>query len=461
VPPLLLDPKNALFSLTVPDSAEFLMRGLIFPITLLSLTLLGQGCQQTQSPPAKPTASLQAPSPIPPTQPLTVALATPNTTVSQDVNAFLAGVEATNALQNHQGVWIQTKDQLLANYQGTVPLSAASLTKVATSLAALQTLGPNYRFTTQVGITGSIQKGVLKGDLVIQGGQDPFFVWEDVIALANLLQQQGIQQIQGNLILLGPFYMNFETDASTAGAFLKQGLDSALWPAEALQQYQTLPPNTPKPSLVIAGTLTTTAPPSVQWILRRDSLPLTDLLKKMNRYSNNPMADMMANSIGGAQVVAQKAIATTGIPAVEIQLVNGSGLAIKNRMSPRAVCALFLAIEKLLQPQNKTVADIFTVMGQDESVLDQRPLPKQSVLKSGTLDTVSALAGALPTQKASVVWFVMMNNAGDVKAFRRLQEKLLDTLQNTLGATTSVPTELKTTASPTSALRHEQLWTPL
>jgi len=27
-----------------------------------------------------------------------------------------------------------------------------------------------------------IQNGVLKGELVIQGGEDPFFVWEDAIA---------------------------------------------------------------------------------------------------------------------------------------------------------------------------------------------------------------------------------------------------------------------------------------
>jgi serine-type D-Ala-D-Ala carboxypeptidase/endopeptidase (penicillin-binding protein 4) len=68
-------------------------------------------------------------------------------------------------------------------------------------------------------------------------------------------------------------------------------------------------------------------------------------------------------------------------------------------MSPRAVCGIFRAIKRLVQAQGMTIVDIFTVMGQDESVLDQRLLPRQAVSKSGTLDTVSALAGALPTQQ--------------------------------------------------------------
>jgi D-alanyl-D-alanine carboxypeptidase/D-alanyl-D-alanine-endopeptidase (penicillin-binding protein 4) len=373
----------------------------------------------------------------------------------------LATAESAGALRNTQGVWIQSDTQLLANYQGTVPLSAASLTKVATSLAALQTLGADYRFTTRVGITGSIQQGVLQGDLVIQGGQDPLFVWEDAITLANLLQREGIQQIEGNLILLGPFYMNFETDAPTVGTFLKQGLDAAQWPTEALQQYATLPPTTPKPRVGLTGTVTTTPPTKVQWLFQRRSRPLSELLKKMNRYSNNPMADMIANSIGGPQQVTQRVVTATGIPPGEIQLVNGSGLAVENRMSPRAVCALFLAIEKLLQPRKQTIADIFTVMGRDESVLDERPLPQQAVLKSGTLDTVSALGGALPTQKAGVVWFVLMNNEGNVETFRQLQETFLATLQQSLGQATVVPAKLAFKPEAASPWFYDSLWTRL
>jgi serine-type D-Ala-D-Ala carboxypeptidase/endopeptidase (penicillin-binding protein 4) len=427
----------------------------------LSFSLSGflSSCQQKQ-PVAQPSTPVipSIPAIVSPTQPLTAALSTPNLAISKALNTFLDRVTASGALRQTQGVWIQSSNQLLANHQGTVPLSAASLTKAATSLAVLETLGPNYRYQTTVGITGPIQNGVLQGDLVIQGGQNPFFVWEDAIALANQLKQLGIQEVKGNLVILGPFYMNFETKAIASGTFLKQGLDASLWPAEALQQYQSLPPGTPKPQLAISGSVVaaSSTPTSVQWVAQHQSFPVADLLKKMNRYSNNAMAEIMASSVGGAKVVQQKAIAATGVPATEIQLVNGSGLAVENRISPRAICALFLAIDQLLKPQGLGVADIFTIVGTDESVLDQRSLPKQSVLKSGTLDTVSALAGTLTTQKLGTIWFAVVNNDGNVETFRSLQEQLLGTLQQSLGEV-SAPSAVKLPAQPT-ALTYAQLW---
>jgi serine-type D-Ala-D-Ala carboxypeptidase/endopeptidase (penicillin-binding protein 4) len=452
------------------DCKAFVLRGILSvnhrvrlsAIALgLSLSLGGflSSCQQNQ-PVAKPSAQVisSIPAIVAPTQPLTAALSTPNLAISKALNTFLDRVAASGALRQNQGVWIQSSNQLLATHQGTVPLSAASLTKAATSLAVLETLGPNYRYQTTVGMTGTIRNGVLEGDLVIQGGQNPFFVWEDAIALANQLKQQGIQEVKGNLVILGPFYMNFETKAIASGMFLKQGLDSSLWPAEALQQYQSLPSGTPKPQLTIRGSVVaaSVAPKSVRWVAQHQSFPLADLLKKMNRYSNNAMAEIMASSIGGASVVQRKAIAATGVPATEIRLVNGSGLAVENRISPRAVCALFLAIDQLLKPQGMGVADIFTIVGTDESVLDQRSLPKQSVLKSGTLDTVSALAGTLTTQKLGTVWFAVLDNDGKVDNFRTLQEQLLETLQQALGPV-STPVAVKLPVQP-AALTYAQLW---
>jgi serine-type D-Ala-D-Ala carboxypeptidase/endopeptidase (penicillin-binding protein 4) len=430
----------------------------------LSAAMLSSSCQKQSSPAIAPSVSvtgLQAsPAPLPPliaSNPIATAA-----NLNPAMAAFIAAATAKSTQVNGQGVWIQGDRSLLAAHQGNVPLSAASLTKAATSLAALQTLGANYRYQTKVGVTGPVQNGVLKGDLVIQGGQDPFFVWEDAIAFGNLLTQQGIQKIDGNLVIQGPFYMNFETKPAVVGATLKQGINAAQWPQEALGQFQTLPTTTPKPQVTIAGDIiaTSTIPTNTRWIAQHQSLPLASLLKKMNRYSNNPMADTIANSVGGADAVAKVAIAATGVDPTEVRLVNGSGLGVENRMSPRAVCGIFRAIEQLVQAQGMTIADIFTVMGQDESVLDQRPLPRLAVLKSGTLDTVSALAGALPTQQGTV-WFVLMNNDGDVEAFRKLQETFLGSVNQTLGLLQSPLSALKSTVPEPSMGISERLWVRL
>jgi serine-type D-Ala-D-Ala carboxypeptidase/endopeptidase (penicillin-binding protein 4) len=428
----------------------------------LSLILLSSSCQK-QSPsaiaPSNPAPS-QLPAPLPPLIATHFAATPPN--LKPAISSFIASATAKSTQSNAQGVWIQGEQALLAEHQGSIPLSAASLTKAATSLAALQTLGANYRYQTKVGVTGPVQKGVLKGDLIIQGGQDPFFVWEDAIALGNVLTQQGIRQIDGNLVIQGPFYMNFETKPAVVGATLKQGINATQWPQEALGQFQTLPTTTPKPQVAIKGDTISSnnVPTNIQWIVQHQSLPLASLLKKMNRYSNNPMADMIANSAGGPDAVAKGAIAATGVGPTEVHFVSGSGLGVENRMSPRAVCGIFRAIERLVQAQGMTIADIFTVMGQDESVLDQRPLPKQAVLKSGTLDTVSALAGALPTQKG-VVWFVLMNNDGDVGAFRKLQETFLGSLDQTLGLPQVPLPALKSTVPEPPAGISAQLWSQL
>ena len=414
------------------------------PIALLTLIA---GCTATESPQIStptPVATI-APSPIQVNQPLIVSASNPETTTNTKIQEYLKNLTSQGFAKENQGIWIQSGNTLLANHQGTIPLPAASITKVATSLVALQKFGPEHEFITFISTNGGIKNGVLTGDLIIQGGEDPLFVWEEAIALGNILNKKGIKRITGSLIIANKFYMNFESDPLKSGELLKQGLNSQTWSAEALAQHQTLPPNTPKPEVIIEGNVKiapSTPTISAQPLIKHSSLPLAELIKKMNQYSNNLMADMLADTVGGAKTVAQKAAAATGVPAAEIQLVNGSGLSEENRISPRAACALFIALERYLQPYSMTVADVLTVVGKDKGILSERPLPKLAVIKSGTLDNVSALGGALPTQKQQTVWFVIMNRGVNVETFRTQQEVLLKSFLNEWGSVQVAPPEL-------------------
>jgi D-alanyl-D-alanine carboxypeptidase/D-alanyl-D-alanine-endopeptidase (penicillin-binding protein 4) len=93
-----------------------------------------------------------------------------------------------------------------------------------------------------------------------------------------------------------------------------------------------------------------------------------------------------------------------------------------------------------------TIADVFTVIGQDEGILDGRKLPKLAVIKSGSLDTVSTLAGAIPTQQG-IIWFAIFNTGGDLQLFRSEQETLLNNLTKSGGIVELPPLELQITAS--------------
>ena len=420
-------------------------------MSLVMIVLVG-GCTQTgpseQTGPAS-QSKVDPEVPQPQAPPLDLSLATPETVVNPTIQQYLDTLSAQGISPSTQGIWIQSDTTLIANHQGTVPLSAASITKVATSLATLKVLGPDHRYTTLIGVAGSIKDGVVTGDLIIQGEADPFFVWEDAIALGNLLQQNGIQRITGDVIIVGPFYMNFETDPLIAGELLKQGLNSQLWSNEAATQYATLPAGTPQPQVAIDGTVQAalTPPAEVKTLVDHSSLPLAELLKKMNSYSNNQMAEILAETIGGATQVAEIAAQEADVPITEIQLVNGSGLALENRISPRAACGMFQAIARLLRPYNLTIADIFAVTSQDEGILDERPLPPLAVVKSGTLNRVSALAGALPTQTQGIVWFSIMNVEGNTVTFRAEQEMLLQALLDQWGEARQAPLLLKPSAS--------------
>ena len=210
-----------------------------------------------------------------------------------------------------------------------------------------------------------------------------------------------------------------------------------------------MPPDTPKPQVIIDGTVevSATPPEQIKLLVKHYSFPMAELVKKMNQYSNNLMADMLAEAVGGPKVVAEKAAIATGVPKEEIQLINGSGLGEENRISPRAATGMFLAIEKYLQQYNMNVADVFVIVGKDQGILDERKqLPKLAVVKSGTLDYVSALAGALPTEKEGIVWFTILNKGPNVSELRNQQEILVKDFLNNWGAVELSPPEL--TANP-------------
>jgi len=76
----------------------------------------------------------------------------------------------------------------------------ASNLKILTTAVALQTLGPNYRFPTQLYTNGTLKDGVLDGDLYIKGYGDPKFVTEQMWLLVNELKNIPVLKINGNII---------------------------------------------------------------------------------------------------------------------------------------------------------------------------------------------------------------------------------------------------------------------
>lgn len=95
-------------------------------------------------------------------------------------------------------VWIKD-GQKTYEYRADQMMIPASLSKIVTAGAALDLLGPGYKFTTEVYHTGSIASGVLKGDLYLKGHGNPAMVSEDFWAMVNELKRSDIRKVEGNL----------------------------------------------------------------------------------------------------------------------------------------------------------------------------------------------------------------------------------------------------------------------
>ncbi|AFY70259.1 peptidase S13 D-Ala-D-Ala carboxypeptidase C [Thalassoporum mexicanum PCC 7367] len=364
------------------------------------------------------------------------------------IRVHLASLQDAGYSPTGQGVWLQANDGvLLGEHRSTQALPAASITKVATTLAALHTWDPNHKFMTNVSTNGTIVGDTLQGDLIIEGNGDPLFVWEEAVTLGNALNQIGIKRVQGDLIVAGRFYMNFESDRQKATQLLAIGLDSQNWTNEALYQWRQMPPGTAAPQVEILGnlrpvnTLTAADRLSSVQLVQHESLPLWQLLKRMNIYSNNAMAEMLAAAVGGPGAVSQKASQATGVPRSEIRLINGSGLGQQNQISARAAVAMMIAVHNRAIESGLTIADLFPMSDCNCGTIKDRNLPTGAIVKTGTLSDVSALAGVIQTRDRGPVWFAILNRGnGDVRFFHQIQDQVLQTLTQVWGNPPAIAT---------------------
>lgn len=104
----------------------------------------------------------------------------------------------------------------LLNVNSSAPMNPASVMKLVTTLAALEQLGPAYRWRTEAYAAGPLREGVLEGDLVLKGGGDPKLDLEAFGTLVRALRGKGLREIRGDLVL---DRSHFDRDNSDAARF--------------------------------------------------------------------------------------------------------------------------------------------------------------------------------------------------------------------------------------------------
>ncbi|HSP30595.1 MAG TPA: D-alanyl-D-alanine carboxypeptidase/D-alanyl-D-alanine-endopeptidase [Halomonas sp.] len=90
---------------------------------------------------------------------------------------------------------------LLGSLNPDRQLSPASVTKAYLTAVALKRFGPQHRFTSQLVSSGAVDGGVLRGDLVFEGGGDPGLTTENLWRLVQRLHLAGVREVEGALVV--------------------------------------------------------------------------------------------------------------------------------------------------------------------------------------------------------------------------------------------------------------------
>lgn len=122
------------------------------------------------------------------------------------------GLEVGRAVRETAAMGVHIIDvsngETVYTYNGDEARVTASNTKLPTTAATLDALGPGYLFETRLLLRGTVQDGVLRGDLGVVGGGDPqisgridgdpYAVFRD---WAHALAARGVRRITGDLYL--------------------------------------------------------------------------------------------------------------------------------------------------------------------------------------------------------------------------------------------------------------------
>ena len=102
--------------------------------------------------------------------------------------------------------------KLNLNWREDRKIQPASTEKMITTLAALEMLGPDWRWKTAFSYTGDWQNGTLKGTLYVKGGGDPKYVAENLWRDLSRMKSMGIEKISADVVIDRSYFEHYAQD---------------------------------------------------------------------------------------------------------------------------------------------------------------------------------------------------------------------------------------------------------
>lgn len=174
-----------------------------------------------------------------------------------------------------------------------------------------------------------------------------------------------------------------------------------------------------------------TTPADARPLAAMDSPPLADVVRDINKFSNNVMARQLFLSLGLAPVSPGGAAPVLSLPTSrqrvqawlaaqgirDVQLDNGSGLSRQERISPASMVRLLSqAWSSPVMPEYLTSLPIAGVDGTLRKRLHGTPAQGRARLKTGSIEGVRGIAGFVPDREGrwwALAAFVNSPRAGE------------------------------------------------
>jgi D-alanyl-D-alanine carboxypeptidase/D-alanyl-D-alanine-endopeptidase (penicillin-binding protein 4) len=177
------------------------------------------------------------------------------------------------------------------------------------------------------------------------------------------------------------------------------------------------------------------------------SPPFADVLKRMEKPSQNQMAELFfrtvalhatgSGSADSAQAIGTRTLASWGITTADVAYRDGSGLSRHDYLTPRSVVKVLDVMRR--SPHYALFRDALPIAGVDGTIRSRmRGTPAEGNVraKTGTLDKARALSGYVTTANGRVVLFSMLANNFTVP--NRDVERVQDLLASMLAGSTLV-----------------------
>jgi len=381
----------------------------------------------------------------------------PGAALGASLDAALAGSNSCLTVEDGTG-------RLLYQHQPDTALIPASTQKLLVAAAALRTLGPSFRFTTQVVAPAAPVKGKVAA-LWLVGGGDPLLATPEFIASAA-----GKARVAG--YPWTPFASLADSLAAAGVTLVASGIrgdDShedqlrflPVWPALYQQQNQigllsALSVNEgiqfilPKPTLAqdppgyaaselarllqqhkvaVGSQPDGVAPAGAVVVASVTSAPLNQVVEAMLRASDNWIAELLVRAIdkasggrgttaGGTATVMRDA-AQAGIPLNGVHMDDGSGLSRTDRATCRELMA---ALDLSNQAAYAPLFDGLAVAAQTGTLALRykgTPLAGKLRAKTGSLDNAAGMVGVVAAQATLRFAFLDNDTASEATLYAR------------------------------------------